>query len=291
MILKYSESYTKQSILDVCGMTRQGFKKSVLPKPSMERQVCEIVKEARKVGRRMGARAIFHTYGVDFIGINKFEQIVAKEGLNVPALKRRYVKTTQAVYEQEDKNLINGLVLNTPRQVIAGDITYVLLTNITYYIFTLKDAYSGLILALYATDNMKAEEALKALKEALKEDTLENFVNTIHHTDAGSQYKSNAYKNKLMKCGMKMSVAENCLENGMAEQLNGLVKNDYLTITHQTTLTQLRKQLKDIKHFLNNVRKVKLLGYKTPREFESEQIQLPKNQRVTKKLYDFTNAK
>lgn len=291
MILKYSKEFTKHSILNVCCISRQGFRKNISPKESLVLQVCHVVNEARKVGKRMGARAIFHTYGVDFVGINKFERIVAKQGLNVPALKRRYIKTTHPMYELDDQNLINGLVLNGSRQVIAGDITYVPLSNITYYIFTLKDAYSGLILSLHVADNMKAKEVLHALKEALKEDMPENFVGTIHHTDAGSQYKSNAYKKRLAKLEMKMSIAENCLENGMAEQLNGLVKNDYLVITNQTTLTQFRKQLKKIKTFLNDVRKVKALGYKTPRAFESEQNQLPINKRKTKTLYDFTLTK
>lgn len=290
MIDKYSELYSKAEILRICSMSKQGFSKPIKllhTNQLLEMQVCETVNTARKVAKRIGARAIFYTYNVTFIGVNRFEKITAAYGLNVPRLKRKYIKTTNPLYEQEDCNLINGIVLNRPRQVIVGDITYVITTLNTFYVFTLKDAYSGLILALHAADNMKAVEAIKALKQAFKEDLASNFIGTIHHTDAGTQYKSNAYKAILNRVQMKMSIAGNCLENGIAEQLNGLVKNDYLIIDDNTTLTELKKQLKATKAFLNEVRKVKGLSNKTPRVFEHEQMQLQKHLRKLKTLYDF----
>jgi putative transposase len=294
MISKYSTQYHKEEILAVCQSSRQSISKALQTNTSnelLEMQICEVVSKARKVANRMGARAIFYTYDVSFVGVNKFEQLVSQQGLNVPKLKRRYIKTTQPLYEVEDVNLINGLILNRPRQLMVGDITYLLQTKKTYYIFTLKDAYSGFILGLHIADNMKASEALITLKQALKEGTAEQFKGTIHHTDAGSQYKSKLYKAKLTSCKMKQSIAENCLQNGIAEQLNGLIKNDYLSVDDNTTLPQIIKELDKIKQFLNTIRKVKSLGNKTPKQFEIEQLLLPINKRKTKTLYDFENKK
>jgi putative transposase len=294
MITKYSSQYFKEEIHAVCQTSRQWLNKRLTSSPSqlgLEIQVCNVVNQARQVAKRMGARAIFYTYNVAFVGVNKFEKIVAEQGLNVPKLKRRYIKTTNPIYENEDTNLISGIVLNRPRQVIVGDITYLISPKQTFYIFTLKDAYSSFILGLHAADNMRASNAIIALKQALKVDDLVNYKGTIHHTDAGSQYKSNVYKNKLHKYEMKQSIADTCLENGIAEQFNGLLKNDYLTVDANTTLWQVNKQLLKVQHFLNTKRKIKSLGNKTPKQFEQEQLQLPLNERKTKTLYDFEKQK
>lgn len=76
-------------------------------------------------------------------------------------------------------------------------------------------------------ENMYAVNALKLLTE-LSKLRGDNIFGCIHHTDGGSQYKAHIYKKMLNKLKMKQSIAENCLQNGMAEQLNGLIKNGYL---------------------------------------------------------------
>lgn len=61
-----------------------------------------------------------------------------------------------------------------------------------------------------------------------------------------------------------MSIAGDYLQNGMVEQLNGVLKNDYIVKD-----IKLNKQLKEIKRLINEEKKVKELNYKTP--IESEQ--------------------
>ena len=99
----------------------------------------------------MGSRVMYYQLKIDHIGINKFEKIVAEQGLTIK-IKRKRIITTDGFYEKSDTNLINGLVLNNINQVIAGDITYLILDNKTYYIFTLKDMYSKRIIGLYGSE-------------------------------------------------------------------------------------------------------------------------------------------
>lgn len=231
----------------------------------------------------MGARVMFYHLGITEIGVNKFENILSKNNLSVIIKKKRII-TTNGVYDQADKNLINGLILNNINQVISGDITYVILKTKTYYIFTLKDMYSKRVLGLWGSENMLAINAVKTLKQALKI-RRDDIKDCIHHSDAGSQYKSNIYKSELKKNNLKMSIAENCLQNGMAEQLNGVLKNDYLG-TEIKSINDLNKKLNQIKELINNERPVEALGYRTPIEFEEwikKQIEKP-----IIKLYDFT---
>ena len=90
-----------------------------------------------------------------------------------------------------------------------------------------------------------------------------------------------------------MSIASNCLENGMAEQLNGVLKNDYI-IKEVRNGNDLNKQLKEIMRLINEERPVKELKYKTPVAFENRiaiQDYKPKIRLYDfKKTRDFGNA-
>lgn len=234
----------------------------------------------------MGSRVMYYQLKIDHIGINKFEKIVAEQGLTIK-IKRKRIITTDGFYEKSDTNLINGLVLNNINQVIAGDITYLILDNKTYYIFTLKDMYSKRIIGLYGSDTMMAINAVITLRQVIK---LRGkcISNCIHHSDAGSQYKSKAYKNTLNKNQLKMSIAENCLQNGMAEQLNGILKNDYI-VKNIKNVKDLNKQLIEIKRLINEEKPVKELQYKTSIEFEQWIENNPNAPKI--ELYDFTKSK
>lgn len=240
-------------------------RKSLKAKEQLDFHIVSQAVEVRKKHKNMGARVMYHKLEIQNLGINKFEQILSKNGLSV-AVKKRRIVTTTGVYEKSDQNLLNGLMLNDINQVIAGDITYLILKHKTYYIFTLKDMYSKRIVGLYASENMFAINAIITLKQVLK--LRGNGIRyCIHHSDAGSQYKSIKYKNLLGKSQMLMSIANNCLENGMAEQLNGVLKNDYI-IKEVRNVNDLNKQLKEIMRLINEERPVKELKYKTPVAFE-----------------------
>lgn len=290
MLNKYHNQFSNQEILDLVGISRQGFFKDHQRQQSVQHlinQVEQAVTEARKQSKRMGARALFYTYGVNFTGVNKFEKIVSDLGLGVAKRTKKRIITTDGVHEEKDVNLINGLCLTHCRQAIAGDITYFWSRGGLFYIFTLKDLYSGLILGLTGSKSLHAENAIITLREALSNKTHPWLKGTIHHTDAGSQYKSTAYKNLLAKKKLRMSIADNCLENGAAEQFNGLLKNDYLCFERIENVGQLNKELQHVKKFLNEVRKVKQLGFKSPVEFESAMMNLAPDQRKKKQLHDF----
>jgi putative transposase len=294
MMQKYPDRFSKAAVLDFGGLSRQGLAKALQAKTvksGLDLQVAAVINTARQDAPRIGARPIFHTYNIQFMGINRFEQAVARLGLGVAVRKKRRLQTTCGIHEPQDVNLTNGLVLNRPRQVIAADITYFTTKGRLYYIFTLKDAYSGLILGLTGSNNMRAENATKTLKTALRMGGAAAFEACIHHSDAGGQYKSNSYKKLLHDNNMKMSIADNCLENGMAEQLNGLIKNDYLMFRSINNVRQLNRELRRLQCFLNNKRTIECLGHLTPAAFEQLTISLPPDRRMKKKLYDFTDNK
>jgi putative transposase len=280
--------YKKSDFYNATGFYRQLiYKKRMLKlvKDTIETEVVDSVLKVRKRFKRLGGRRIFYKFTISIVGINKFEKIISANGLGVK-IRKKHIKTTHGLYEESDKNLINGLHLNDINQVVAGDITYLILKNKTFYIYTLKDMYSKRIIGLHGSDNLFADNAIVTLNQALSLRG-KSIGNCIHHTDAGSQYKSNAYKTLLQNHKLRQSIAENCLQNGMAEQLNGTIKNDYLP-EKISSVSELNRVLKKVKKDLNEEIPVKELGYRTPVQFENDIKLIPKERRRILKLYDFT---
>ena len=283
-----AERFYKEDFLEANGFSRQFLykkRKSLKTKEDTIASIIEQVLKIRKKHKNMGARVLYHQLNIQNLGVNKFEHIVSSSGLSVVIRKRRIVTTT-GVYEKSDQNLINGLLLNGINQVIAGDITYLILQDKTYYIFTLKDMYSKRIVGLYASEYMLASNAIITLKQVLRLRGTD-MRHCIHHSDAGSQYKSIKYKKLLKNNQMLMSIANNCLENGMSEQLNGVLKNDYV-IKDVKNINQLNKHLTEIKRLINEERPVKDLNYKTPIAFENWIATL--DHKPEMQLYDFRKA-
>jgi len=239
----------------------------------------------------MGSRLLYYAAKISEmpkIGITKFERIMSEKGMTLKQ-KRKWVRTTFSVKHQYE-NLINGMELIDINTVVTGDITYYSTENQRYYIFTLKDQYSKRILGLYGSTNMYAQCALETFYQLLKVRKKENLQGMIHHTDAGSQYLSKAYKAELEKYGTRISIAKNCLENGSAEQLNGVVKNDYLINYEIRNVKHLNKILQKIKKLINEEKPVALLGYRTPIEFEKYIKGLSNKDRPKVVLFDFEAA-
>jgi predicted subunit of tRNA(5-methylaminomethyl-2-thiouridylate) methyltransferase len=83
----------------------------------------------------------------------------------------------------------------------------------------------------------------------------------------------------------------NCLENGIAEQLNFIIKDHQLPHYKITTISSLKKALVKVKHFLNYIRPIKGLGYRTPNEFEQWVASMKIEERPKQTLYDFSKDK
>lgn len=54
----------------------------------------------------------------------------------------------------------------------------------------------------------------------------------IHHSDRGSQYASDAYQAALDKTKLRCSMTDgyDCSQNALAERINGILKDEFLSI-------------------------------------------------------------
>lgn len=77
-------------------------------------------------------------------------------------------------------------------------------------------------------------------------------VGTIHHSDRGSQYASNAYHAALNKGKLRCSMTDgdDSYQNALAERVNGILKDEFLFIL-PSYLTRARLLVDQAVHLYN----------------------------------------
>ncbi len=93
----------------------------------------------------------------------------------------------------------------------------------------------------------------------------------IHHSDRGSQYTSDDFRDELLKHGFEwsMSARGNCYDNAVVESFFGLLKRERVNRTRYLTRDEARADLFDyIERFYNRKRRHGRLGNISPVAFE-----------------------
>ena len=280
------------------GITRQNLFKLIkyqsLEGQMMEQIRFEVKEYRRSKETRAGSRNLYFNLGMKEkhkIGITKFERLMSSHGLSLKPLKVHIVTTQSSCQSWNYSNLINGLEINDINQAVVGDLTYIKLGNALYYLFGLTDLYSARSVGISVSDRMRAEDAYAALQGWITLRSSVKLHQCIHHTDGGGQYFSKTYLMTLAAHKIQVSVAGNCLQNGYAEQRNGLIKHHLIPTKETRNLSEFKDAMQEIIYFYNNERKQEGLGWQTPVEFEKHVGSLRQEDRPKMKLYDFENTK
>src|SRR5660397_188523 len=96
------------------------------------------------------------------------------------------------------------------------------------YVAFAVDVFSQMIVGWRAARTMKTDLPLDALDMALwhRGRAGHDVTGLIHHSDAGSQYTSIRYTDRLAEAGLPASLGTigNSYDNALAETVNGLYK-------------------------------------------------------------------
>jgi transposase InsO family protein len=117
-----------------------------------------------------------------------------------------------------------------PNQLWVADITYVATWSGFAYVSLVVDAYSRFIVGWRVTSTLRTDLALDALEQALWARDLNGPL--IHHSDAGGQYLSIRYTERLAEAGIEPSVGSvgDSYDNALAESIIGLYKTELIRI-------------------------------------------------------------
>ncbi len=121
-----------------------------------------------------------------------------------------------------------------PNVLLVADFTYVkLVTGVFVYVAFVIDAYSRRILGWRAARTMTTDLVLDAVEHAFftrAQDGTTSLHGLIAHSDAGSQYTSVAFTQRLIDEGVDPSVGSvgDALDNALAETTVGSFKNEVI---------------------------------------------------------------
>lgn len=200
-----------------------------------EKFILERIDLIRKHQPRCGGRKLFielqpffkeHNIGM---GRDKFFDLLRRNKLLVRKTKRCVFTTNSKHFFYRYPNLVKDFTPLKAHELWVADITYIPLKERFAYLFLITDAYSRKIVGFHTSDDMKVSSAVVALKKALAQKPPETIV--IHHSDRGMQYCSTEYVELLQQHHAMISMTENGdpYENAMAERVNGILKEEFLS--------------------------------------------------------------
>ena len=281
------QGHSLSSVCEYVGISRQAYHKRLVKqreKEELYQFVEQLVVKNRQQKSRVGLRTIYHKEDMSsLLGLNQFERQMSACGFALKPYKS-YIKTTDSRgHHYKYDNLIAGILLRGENQVIVGDITYYQNASGLYYIFHFIDYYTLEVKGLVGSRNMEGINAEKCLRQVFNYNNKGQYKYQLFlHTDGGSQYRSHNFQKMLRQAQIRPSHAQNCLENGLSERENGILKNEYLVDYDIKNVNHLNRVLNRIKHQINEVWPSKTLGYKTPKQYAEWTRKMSKNDRPSK---------
>jgi len=206
------------------------------------------------------------------------ERLMRKMGLRGVRRTGKRVITTipdwAATSHRRPPDLVKRhFVATGPNQLWVVDFCYVPTWEGTAYCAFVQDVFARRIVGWRIAKRMPTELPLDALEMALwvRDRNGESVVGVTHHSDAGSQYTSDKYMDRLGEVGMIASIGTigDSYDNAMAESLNGLYKAECTKLEGPwRTVQALELATCDWVDYWNNYRIHSALNYATPAEYE-----------------------
>jgi putative transposase len=153
----------------------------------------------------------------------------------------------------------------------VADFTYVSTKEGWLYVATVMDLFSRRIVGLAMSDRMKDTLVIAALQQAFIH--RQPPTGLVHHSDRGSQYTSQNFKNLLANYGItaSMSGTGNCYDNAAMESFYHTLKTEHIYFEHYETREQAKQSIFEyIEVFYNRQRRHSTLGYLSPVIFEKQ---------------------
>jgi transposase InsO family protein len=157
-----------------------------------------------------------------------------------------------------------------PNKIWVTDITYIWTREGWLYLAAIVDLYSRRVVGWATSERIDTKLCLAALRQAVLE--RQPAPGLIHHSDRGSQYASEEYRQALATHGIVCSMSRkgDCLDNAVAESLWSTIKAELVELTDFPTRAVARQQIFEyIEVFYNRRRLHSSIDYRSPIIYES----------------------
>jgi transposase InsO family protein len=179
--------------------------------------------------RKIWIQANRERFGVARCTVRRLMRQMGLEG----ATRGRAFKTTTTRDDTltRPRDLVNRqFTASAPNQLWVADLTYVATWSGFVYVAFCIDVFSRRIVGWRASRSLRTDLALDALEQAIWERLDANAGGLIHHSDAGGQYLSIRYTERLAQAGIEPSVGSvgDSYDNALAETIIGLYKTELI---------------------------------------------------------------
>jgi transposase InsO family protein len=234
-----------------------------------------LVREAHERGRKQYGSPRIHAELADsgvrtsrkrVVRLMKEQEIVARP-------RRRYKCTTMSEHDQPiAPNLLKrDFTADAPNRRWVGDTTelYIGPSKAKLYLAAIVDLFSRMVVGWALSAVNDRHLTLKALDAAIRRRCPD--AGLLHHSDRGSTYASEDYRNELealdIVCSMRRS--GNCLDNAAMESWFSTLKSE-LGENFESYAAAKAEIFDYVEAFYNSVRRHSSLGYKSPMRFEAD---------------------
>jgi len=259
------------------GITKQSFHQmmnKIYKLRSEQEQLLMLIGQIREEHPTMGIRDMYYKLRPLSMGRDTFEMFCKEHHLTSIRTKNWH-RTTDSSGVIRFDNLLKIKVLTSINQAWQSDITYYEVEGRFYYITFILDSFSRRILGYSVSKRLLTEQTtLPALSMAIKlrKNQGQLIIGVIFHSDGGGQYYDKEFLKLTENEKILNSMCEYAWENGKAERLNGVIKNNYLIHRKIRSFEELTKEV-DRTVLLYNKEKPHIeLQRKSPNEFEKYYI-------------------
>jgi len=231
-----------------------------------------------KIGRGLyGARKVWHQMRREGIEVPRcrVERLMRTAGLRGIRRGRQFVTTRPDPAAARPPDLVNrNFRAERPNALWVVDFTYMPTWSGTAFTAFVSDVFSRRIVGWRTASSMPTELPLDALEMALwiRARAGQQVDGVVHHSDAGSQYTSIRYTNRLLDAGAVASIGTvaDSFDNALAETVVGLYKTE--CVRHEGPwrgVDDLELATANWVHWFNQNRLHSALGYVPPAEYEA----------------------
>ena len=162
------------------------------------------------------------------VGRDQVARLMRQLGIEGVSRLRKKVFTTRADADAlRAPDLVNRQFrADRPNALWVTDLTYVPTRSGMAYVCFIVDAFSRMIVGWRVATNMKTDMVLDALEMARRSRGGRRLVGLVAHSDAGSQFTSVRFTERLAEIGARPSIGTvaDSFDNALAETTNGLYK-------------------------------------------------------------------
>jgi transposase InsO family protein len=279
-IEKETINYSTAALCRVLGVSRSGYYDWKHRKPSRRtienRQLLQRILVLHKEHKqRYGSPRMHAALRQQGISVSKgrVERVMREHQIAATRSKRHKRIYIQREQQQPAPNVLErAFTAQAPNIKWASDITFIPTREGYLYLAIVLDLYSRAIVGWAMSHRINGQLVLDALDMAIEHRGRPEGV--LVHSDQGSQYTAEAYRDKLRVHDMVCSMSRKgeCHDNAVAESFFHTLKEELVYEQNYATRQQARQSIfKYIELYYNRQRLHSYLGYEAPFIYERMQ--------------------